>query len=192
MTIAKFAIGAEVWPGVSKLLEEAGEVVQVGGKLLGTDGVEEHWDGTNLRTRLEDELADLAAAIEFVRSENHLDRERMAERTAAKLQTFRVWHRDERANLESGRIGRRGKLPSSPERRCKSCKHSVARLDLRQVGQAGSVVYDRVCVGWRDDGTEPLNSSTLPSIGEDGVARCWWHPGPSETVAGASLEEDCQ
>ena len=95
--IAKFAIGAEVWPGVWKRLEEAGEVVQVGGKLLGTDGVEEHWDGTNLRTRLEDELADLAAAIEFVRSENHLDRERMAERTAAKLQTFRVWHRDEKA-----------------------------------------------------------------------------------------------
>ena len=54
-----FAIGALVWPGISKLLEEAGEVVQVGGKLLGTDGAEGHWDGSNLRTRLEDEIAEL-------------------------------------------------------------------------------------------------------------------------------------
>jgi hypothetical protein len=94
--IAKFAIGAEVWPGISKLVEEAGETQQVCGKLLGTDGQEEHWDGTNLRTRLEDELADLRAAIDFVVQTNGLDEARMRDRALAKITTFRVWHRDER------------------------------------------------------------------------------------------------
>ena len=93
--IAKFAIGAEVWPGISKLLEEAGEVVQVGGKLLGTDGVEDHWDGTNLRTRLEEELADLQAAISFVVEKNDLDKDRITQRKQAKLQQFCKWHRDQ-------------------------------------------------------------------------------------------------
>ena len=97
MTIAKFAIGALVWPGISKLVEEAGEVVQVGGKLLGTDGVEDHWDGSNLRLRLEDEIADLLAAITFVTQENNLDDPRIQERMMGKLLQFHEWHRDQRA-----------------------------------------------------------------------------------------------
>ena len=97
MTIAKFAIGALVWPGISKLVEEAGEVVQVGGKLLGTDGAEDRWDGSNLRTRLEDEIADLLAAIAFVTQENNLDDPRIQERRMGKLLLFHEWHRDQRA-----------------------------------------------------------------------------------------------
>jgi len=61
-----FAIGSDVWPGLSKLVEECGEVAQVVGKLMATGGVAEHWDGTNLHSRLLDELADLRAAIGFV------------------------------------------------------------------------------------------------------------------------------
>lgn len=39
-----FAIGSPVWPGLSKLAEEAGETLQVVGKLMGTGGESAHWD----------------------------------------------------------------------------------------------------------------------------------------------------
>lgn len=88
----KFAIGSEVWPGLSKLIEECGEVQQVCGKLLGTDGKEEHWDGSNLRLRLEEEIADLRAAVSFVISRNGLNVERIEERVYKKISLFNSWH----------------------------------------------------------------------------------------------------
>lgn len=92
MAHGDFAIGSRTWPGLSKLIEELGEVAQVAGKLIATGGEPGHWDGTNLRTRLEDELADLEAAIAFVLEHNDLDADRVAERRAAKLRQFRDWH----------------------------------------------------------------------------------------------------
>lgn len=32
-----FSIGGTLWPGLSKLIEECGEVLQVGGKLIGME-----------------------------------------------------------------------------------------------------------------------------------------------------------
>jgi NTP pyrophosphatase (non-canonical NTP hydrolase) len=92
MAHGDFAIGSRTWPGLSKLIEELGEVAQVAGKLIATGGEPGHWDGTNLRTRIEDELADLEAAITFVLEHNDLDAGRVAERRAAKLRQFRDWH----------------------------------------------------------------------------------------------------
>lgn len=88
-----FAIGSGTWPGISKLVEELGEVAQVAGKLIATGGDPEHWDGTDLRTRLEEELADLEAAIAFVVRNNRLDAGRIAGRREAKLRLFNAWHR---------------------------------------------------------------------------------------------------
>lgn len=62
-----FAIGDEEWPGISKLAEEAGEVLQVIGKLMGTRGQTKHWNVPDLKKALEDEIADLDAAIAFVK-----------------------------------------------------------------------------------------------------------------------------
>lgn len=90
---AGFAIGSRTWPGISKLVEELGEVAQVAGKLIATGGQARHWDGTDLRTRLEDELADLSAAIAFVVARNGLDDGRIAARREAKLLLFEEWHR---------------------------------------------------------------------------------------------------
>ncbi len=87
-----FAIGAERWPGISKLLEEAGEVVQVGGKLLATYGEVQHWDGSNLQDRLTDELGDLLAAIDFVVMLCKLDAARIMRQRAEKLDQFLAWH----------------------------------------------------------------------------------------------------
>ncbi len=94
VSASPFSIGSNVWPGVSKLAEEAGEVMQVVGKLMGTGGASEHWDGTNLRARLADELADLSAAIEFVIDKCDMPVEQIRARMREKLTTFDRWHGD--------------------------------------------------------------------------------------------------
>lgn len=85
-----FAIGDDQWPGLSKLSEEAGEVVQVIGKLMGTGGKANHWDGTDLRQRLIEEIGDILAACEFVIELNNLDG--VGKRRYEKLALFHKWH----------------------------------------------------------------------------------------------------
>ena len=89
-----FSIGSKVWPGTSKLIEEMGELQQVLGKLMGTAGQAAHWDGTDLRERLIDELADLQAAINFFQGKNltTADDDRIERRRCEKLHTFCAWH----------------------------------------------------------------------------------------------------
>lgn len=88
-----YSIGSDLWPGLSKLIEEAGEVSQVAGKILGTGGKAEHWDGTNLRDRMEEELADLMAACDFVIQHNNLNEEKIGNRVIAKLAVFEKWRK---------------------------------------------------------------------------------------------------
>lgn len=89
-----FSIGADQWPGLAKVAEEAGEVIQVIGKLMAfPDG---HYpDGTDLTWALTNELGDLKAAIEYAVKENGLQ-EPVRERMAEKRGRFRRWHREER------------------------------------------------------------------------------------------------
>mgnify|MGYP001016246410 CR=1 FL=1 len=102
MTVKPYCLGADNWPGLSKLIEECGEVVQIGGKILGNEGREDHWDGTNLRTRLEDEMADVLAAITFMLDYGpyEIDSERVVQRSQEKLQRFVEWDRDTRRRAE--------------------------------------------------------------------------------------------
>jgi NTP pyrophosphatase (non-canonical NTP hydrolase) len=89
---AIFSIGSTRWAGISKLVEEAGEVIQVCGKLMGTNGEVEHWDGSNLRQRLEEEIGDVLAAVDFVLEQNPgLNATGIAKRRASKLELFRQW-----------------------------------------------------------------------------------------------------
>lgn len=90
-----FAIGDAEWPGLSKLAEECGEVTQVIGKLMGSRGEENHWDGTNLRDRLLSEMSDLQAAIDFVLLENNLSQALFQEMRYAKIQRFFQWHKED-------------------------------------------------------------------------------------------------
>lgn len=90
-----FAFGSARWPGLAKLNEECGEVVQVIGKLMMTKGEVEHWDGgPDLKTRLEDEIGDVLAACRFVIKwcRPGLDVERINRRAAEKLALFERWH----------------------------------------------------------------------------------------------------
>lgn len=83
-----------MWRGIHKLTEEAGEVIQIAGK-LGAFPEGEHPDGAgNLKTRMEDELADIAAASAYFIKTNGLDAARMQERARKKLGQFEDWGLD--------------------------------------------------------------------------------------------------
>jgi NTP pyrophosphatase (non-canonical NTP hydrolase) len=101
--VSIFSIGAEKWPGISKLVEEAGEVLQICGKLLGTNGESKHWNVPNLNVALEDELADLMAAILFVIVECGLDASRITLRCAEKVARFSRWQ-EEHEECEKRRL----------------------------------------------------------------------------------------
>lgn len=90
-----FAFGDKQWPGLAKLNEECGEVIQVIGKLMMTHGDPAHWSG-NLREQLLDEVADAEAAIVFFDRHNMTlpERQRMARRVTEKVNKFERWHYD--------------------------------------------------------------------------------------------------
>lgn len=87
-----FGFGSEVWPGLAKLAEECGEVIQIIGKLIATGGRTGHWSGLDLKIELEDEMADVRAALCFVWENNDVDVPRMVDRISRKLQLFEEWH----------------------------------------------------------------------------------------------------
>ncbi len=91
---SKFNIGSDLWPGTSKLIEEMGEVTQILGKLIATEGNIEHWDGSNLRNEIEDELGDLTAAIEFFIVRNSLSVNNISKRAIRKKELFYRWHNE--------------------------------------------------------------------------------------------------
>ena len=92
MSDKPYAIGSTHCPGLSKLVEEAGEVQQVVGKIVGFGGFGRHWDGSDLRERLVEEIGDVMAACVFVTEANGLDISAIQKRVEEKLNTFRRWH----------------------------------------------------------------------------------------------------
>lgn len=77
--------------GLGKLIEECGELTQAAGKKLAIMDSDDHWDGSNLKTRLEDEIADVMAASHLVMDKFDLDADRILERRQHKLSLFRYW-----------------------------------------------------------------------------------------------------
>ena len=105
-----FDIGSRVLPGTSKLIEECAEVTQVCAKLLAMQAelasyVEgtpiPHYDGSDLRARLQDELGDLLAACGFVIDHCGLDTVAINKRMVEKRQTFERWQAEQRALREA-------------------------------------------------------------------------------------------
>lgn len=91
--MSRFAIGDKQWPGISKLIEEAGEVLRICGKLMGARGERVHWNVPDLKAELEDEIADLTAACAFVIGTCGLDKNRILARYQEKLIRFHKWHK---------------------------------------------------------------------------------------------------
>jgi NTP pyrophosphatase (non-canonical NTP hydrolase) len=90
-----FAFGDDIWPGMAKLNEECGEVIQVIGKFMMTHGNAAHWDG-DLRKKLVEELGDLLAAIGFVAKYGLTEDEERAIQSRVDLKwiKFEAWHED--------------------------------------------------------------------------------------------------
>ncbi len=86
--------------GLAKLTEEMGECLQVVGKMnqfpaLMMDDTLHHPDGTQLRRRLEEEVADVLAAARFVCIKMNLDIAVVWSRQIAKEELFNKWDRGE-------------------------------------------------------------------------------------------------
>lgn len=94
MTEGPYSIGSDQWPGLAKAMEECGELIQAAAKIMASGGEDTHWDGQGSPfTRLEDEIADVRAAIAFLLQVNPvLDQRQVEARTAFKLDRFRGWH----------------------------------------------------------------------------------------------------
>jgi hypothetical protein len=86
-----YEIGSQTWPGLAKLAEESGELVQILAKLVGASGRDTYYDGTDLRARLIEECGDLRAALTFFVETNELG-PAVEARAAEKLALFRRWH----------------------------------------------------------------------------------------------------
>lgn len=105
-----FSLGSKVWPGLSKLIEEAGEVAellpdlillkvigklqQTAGKLIQTAGAAEHWDGRgDLHVRVGEEVVDLfAAARAFFQLNGYDGNPELMVREDTKYHQFLNWH----------------------------------------------------------------------------------------------------
>lgn len=85
--------------GLAKLIEECGELVQVCGKKLACYQSDAHWDGTDLKDRMECEMGDVYAAIMLVTDKLGLDSSHIASQAHRKLTLFREWDADPDNNL---------------------------------------------------------------------------------------------
>ena len=96
-SVPALAIGSDTWPGLAKLMEECGELVQVIGKLVAYPDAP-HPDGSDVPARLVEEMGDVLGALWFVMSVNgDEDYQRRVEgRAMEKYARFRGWHGAER------------------------------------------------------------------------------------------------
>lgn len=83
--------------GLAKLAEELGELQQVVGKMIAYGSGAHPDGGPPLLQRLEDEAADVTAALTFVSQTHGMDLVRVTARAAIKLARFHAWHADPQA-----------------------------------------------------------------------------------------------
>lgn len=88
--------------GLTKMLEETGELAQVGAKRLAYFTTLVHPDGAgDLKTRMEEEIAEVEAFCDFVKGAFELDRDAIGRRRQLKFALFTKWHADPTNGSES-------------------------------------------------------------------------------------------
>jgi len=65
MSDGDYSIGSDKLNGLSKVIEECGEVVQVAAKIIGNNGSYVYWDEPDLKKLLIEELGDVIATIDY-------------------------------------------------------------------------------------------------------------------------------
>ena len=84
--------------GLTKLIEECGELTQIAAKKQAYFDVDDHPDGVgSMKVRMEEEIADVAAASMFVIDKFDLDVEAVFRRICLKLNLFKTWDNDQNA-----------------------------------------------------------------------------------------------
>lgn len=143
-----FAIGDKEFPGISKLVEEMGELLQTCGKLMGTGGQAEHWDGSNLHDKFREEYADLVAAIMFLGEHNELlvnmtddQRKTLDARVEKKLERFKRWHELGLTNLLA-----------LVKTNCVVCAKSFEVGSFARREHTRAAVEEAICVGCHEAG----------------------------------------
>lgn len=93
-----YCIGSDEWNGLSKLIEELGELQQVCGKLIGNEGSIAHWS-YNLHDKFIEEIGDVYAALDFFVDKNfsETDNLKILLQTSKKYEQFIQWDKDVRA-----------------------------------------------------------------------------------------------
>lgn len=92
-----YCIGSDEWNGLSKLIEELGELQQVCGKLIGSEGRTDHWSG-DLNEKFIEEFGDVYAAMSFfiVMNFDLSVIDRINDQAQLKLDRFHVWNEEVR------------------------------------------------------------------------------------------------
>jgi len=92
-----YCIGSDDWNGLSKLIEELGELQQVCGKLIGSEGNTDHWSG-DLRAKFIEEIGDVYASLNYFTTKNFSseDRNHIIIRMHMKEATFQEWNKEVR------------------------------------------------------------------------------------------------
>ena len=79
--------------GLTKLIEECGELVQIAAKKQAYFDTDTHPDGKgSMKRRLEEEMADVIAACVLVAENFGLNQDFLEQRALKKLELFRSWH----------------------------------------------------------------------------------------------------
>lgn len=99
-----YSIGSDHWPGSVKVQEECAELIQAISKMMGAGGdTGVHWDGNSILGKIQQEIGDVYAAIDFFLRHNPMvDRVAIREQFKAKSALFEGWHEDWSTRKEAG------------------------------------------------------------------------------------------
>ena len=140
--------------GVVKLIEECGELTQVLAKRLAWWSTDEpHWDGSDLKTRMAEEMGDVMAGLIFVAGQFDIS-DAMMDRSAVKFETYCDWHEEQGNNAHGidalerpydyliGRSVRTSDLTIHPcgAHRASGCPHEECQPADADFGAQGEVV----------------------------------------------------
>ncbi len=144
--------------GTAKLIEEIGELQvelgqlqQVLGKRLAMWDQDEHWDGTNLRQRMVEEMGDVAAAMDFVAMQFGLSTTAIAQRRLHKLRLFGTWQ-EQIDNNDHGIDAQQG-MTDELRGALFAWRRSLNTVGIPGENQAEDVLHLKIAVdAWRNSG----------------------------------------
>ncbi len=101
-----FQFASDIGPGAAKIKEEAAELITVLAKWE-VCGSLDYFTGENLKQPIEEEIADVYAALDFFLLQGSWDRYAIDRRREEKLERFRAWRLEQQAKEEQAQRAQR-------------------------------------------------------------------------------------